>query len=120
MAKGLALIIEDHREIGDIYVTTLQLAGFETELIMDGKTALARLEGIVPRVIILDINLPQVSGNYIYSQIKSDSRLQNVPVVISTANMLLADVLRADLRPGDQLLIKPVSPYQLKDAMAKL
>ncbi|MDX1990880.1 MAG: response regulator [bacterium] len=120
MGKGLALIIEDSPEISDIYAQVLQMVGYESEAIYDGRSALTRLSGAVPQLIILDMNLPHVSGHYIYKQIRSDTRLTGVPVIIATANMLLVDAMKNDLAPHDQMLVKPVSPQQLRDVLNKV
>lgn len=120
MARGLALIIEDNREIGDIYAVTLHMSGFETELIVDGKVALERLDETTPDLIILDMNLPQVSGHYIYKRIRSDARLKNMPIIISTANILVADALAKEHNPNDHILVKPVSPAQIRDLVRSL
>lgn len=120
MGKGLALVIEDSHEIADIYSATLNLAGYEAELVYDGKTALERLGKLIPHVIILDMNLPQVSGHYIYKQIRADGRLNNTVVIIATANTVMADALSSELSPGDHLLVKPVSPIQLRDVLNRL
>ena len=120
MAKKQALIVEDNREIGEIYSLTLRMLNYAVEHITDGKEALDYLEKNMPDVIILDMNLPQVSGHYIYKQIRSNSSLDHVFIVISTANNLLADALEDELGSNDTLLMKPVSPRQLKEIVEKL
>lgn len=120
MSKGFALIIEDNREIGDIYATTLQMAGFETEMVYDGKLALDKLDGRLPDLIILDMNLPQVSGHYIYKTIRSNRRLDKTVVIISTANTLVGNMLGEGLSRQDLLLLKPVTPRQLREVVDNL
>lgn len=120
MSKGFALIIEDNREIGDIYATTLQMAGFETEMVYDGKLALDKLDQRLPDLIILDMNLPQVSGHYIYKTIRSNRRLDNTVVIISTANTLVGTMLGEGLSRQDLLLLKPVTPRQLREVVDNL
>lgn len=120
MSKGFALIIEDNREIGDIYATTLQMAGFETEMVYDGKLALDKLDQRLPDLIILDMNLPQVSGHYIYKTIRSNRRLDNTVVIISTANTLVGNMLGEGLSRQDLLLLKPVTPRQLREVVDNL
>jgi len=113
MTNKFALVIEDNRAIGDIYLTTLEMADFDGELVVDGKVGLERLEDIVPDLVILDMNLPQVSGHYIYKKIRADPRLQRTRVLISTANSLVAQMLSKELHEEDRLMMKPISPKQL-------
>jgi two-component system phosphate regulon response regulator PhoB len=115
MTKKHAIIVEDNKEIGNIYIMTLQLAEYETERYVDGRDALTRLQQTVPDLVVLDMNLPQVSGHYIYKKIRSDPRLANTRVIISTANNIVANALAQDLNPLDHLLIKPVSAKQLRE-----
>jgi CheY-like chemotaxis protein len=114
----LALIIEDNTELAYIYGAALEALEYQTESIEDGKKALQRLTEIVPDLIILDMNLPHVSGHYIYKKLRSDAQFAHTPIIIATANQLIADALRAEIGGIDRLLVKPVSPSQLR-AIAK-
>ena len=109
----LALIIEDQQSIGMLYAETLHRAGFDAEHIADGREALDRLQQIAPDLIVLDMNLPHVSGHYLLKQIRGDPRLAETPVIIATANAVMADALQDQLGPFDILMIKPVRPAEL-------
>jgi DNA-binding response OmpR family regulator len=111
----LAIIVEDNPEIGEIYSTALQLSSFTTELIADGREALERLGDIVPTLLILDVNLPNVSGHFLYKKVRSDTRFDQTPVIIATANLLVSETLGKDLGPRDKLLVKPISPRHLRE-----
>lgn len=120
MGKKFALIIEDNTAIGDIYATTLEMVDITSELVVDGKLALERIDDLTPDLIILDMNLPQVSGHYIYKRIRSDDRLDGTRVIISTANNLVAQMIARDLDKRDRLMMKPVGPRQLLDVLETL
>jgi DNA-binding response OmpR family regulator len=115
MSRKTAVIIEDNTEISDLYVLTLQMAHFKTERYVDGKEALDRLQAITPDLVVLDMNLPQVSGHYIYKKIRSEPRLNATRVIIATANNIVARAMADDLAPQDYLLIKPISIQELRD-----
>ena len=117
MTKPLALIIEDDKNLADIFALSLQTADFETEIVEDGEAALTRLSEVVPAVVVLDLNLPHVSGDKILRQIRSDARLAKTRVMLATANAPLADTLRQE---SDLVLLKPISPGQLRDLAARL
>lgn len=120
MAGRFAFIIEDNLEIADIYAITVEFSGYDVEVIPDGKDALTRLEELAPDLIILDMNLPGVSGHYIYKYLRSDSRFDNTRVIISTANSLVAGMLGQELHPSDYILLKPVSPRDLTELVEGL
>ncbi len=117
MTEPLAIIIEDDADLNEIFREALAAAGFETEIALDGQTALDRLAEITPTVVILDLHLPQVSGETILRMIRSTPRLERTPVVIATADAVQADFLRSD---ADFVMVKPISYVQLRDLTRRL
>jgi DNA-binding response OmpR family regulator len=113
--RRVAFVIEDNVELGYIYAAALEMANFKVEHLVDGKQALDRLEREVPDLVILDMNLPHVSGHYIYKKVRADERFATTPIIIATANSLIAEALGSELGEKDHLLIKPVSPSQLRN-----
>ncbi len=116
----LAFIVEDNVELGHIYAASLETLNYDIEHVLDGKEALERLDALTPDLIILDMNLPRVSGHYIYKRIRSDARFNAVPVIIATANALIAEALAGEITDRDRLMIKPVSPGKLRDVAREL
>jgi CheY-like chemotaxis protein len=117
MEKPLALIIEDDQKLADIFSLSLQAAEFLTEIVANGQIALARLAEIVPAVVVLDLHLPHVSGEKILRQIRGDKRLAQTRIMLATADALMAEELRGE---ADLVLLKPISPTQLRDLAARL
>ena len=62
MDNPLAFIVEDDEDASVIFASALQEAGFECEIIRAGDKALTWLAETVPAVIVLDLELPGVSG----------------------------------------------------------
>jgi CheY-like chemotaxis protein len=110
MSETLAFIIEDHEYTATIFAAALQTAGYQTETISDGQTALNRLKEEKPEFVVLDLHLPNASGREILKQIRQDARLEKIPVVLATADPLLANELSSD---ANLVLIKPISFDQL-------
>jgi CheY-like chemotaxis protein len=117
MDKPLALIVEDELDISIVFSKALQAAGFETEVIRSGDTALEWLSSSKPDIVILDLNLPCVSGSEILQHIRADERLTKTPVIVATAYARLAEGIRDQ---ADQVLFKPISFAQLRDLSARL
>lgn len=115
MTLPIALIIEDDAQLSDIFSIALQ-DQFTTEIIYDGAKALARLKQIVPDLVILDLNLPSISGRTILSQIRQDERLENTRVILATADDRQAELLD---NKADIVLLKPISPFQLRTLAAR-
>jgi len=117
MSNPLALIIEDDQKLAVIFTQALRQAGYETETIYDGRTALERLAVITPVVIVLDLHLPQASGKDILRQIRQEARLVDTRVMLATADALMADTLRSEV---ELILLKPISFTQLRDLAIRL
>jgi DNA-binding response OmpR family regulator len=117
MDNPLAFIIEDHEDAATIFSEALKAADFETEIIRSGDRALKRLSETVPDMVILDLNLPQVSGAEILAQIRSDNRLTGTCVIVATAHPQLADSVQGE---ADLVLLKPISFTQLRSLATRL
>lgn len=117
MTKPLALIVEDEKDLSDIFAEALQHADFATEIVRDGQKAVERLAVIVPGLVLLDLHLPNVAGTDILKQIRQDERLRNTQVIVVTADARSAEFLRSD---AELVLVKPVRFSQLRDLAARI
>jgi CheY-like chemotaxis protein len=116
MNKPLALIIEDDPQLSQIF--SLALGGqFTTEAIQDGETALKRLAEVIPNIIVLDLNLPQVPGEQILAYLCSEARLTETRVILATADARQAEYLQDQV---DIVLLKPVNPIQLRELAQRM
>lgn len=112
-----ALIIEDDADLAIIFAEAIKAAGFETQIIRDGRIALTQLATSVPSIVVLDLHLPNVSGATVLEKIRSDARLARTLVILTTADARLADMLQTK---ADLVLVKPISFGQLRDLAARL
>lgn len=117
MNKPLALIVEDDMDLSLIFSEALQAAQFEVEIISDGSRASNRLKEVLPAVVVLDLHLPGLSGEALLAQIRADERLNDVRVIIATADPVMGEELAGT---ADLVLIKPVSFNQLRDLATRL
>src|SRR5678816_2828050 len=67
MEKPSALIVEDDRDIGALFRHVLDLAGYRTEIVLHGLVAMEHLAKTTPDIVLLDLNLPGVSGCLLYT-----------------------------------------------------
>lgn len=108
--KPLALIIEDHEDQNLVFTAALTQAGYRTESILNGLVAQQRLNEIVPSMVVLDLNLPGVQGRSLLDQIRNDTRMADVSVILATADGRQAEELRSQ---SNIVLLKPISFDQL-------
>ncbi len=112
MDKPIALVVEDEYDISLIFARALQSAGYETEIVRSGDTALTWLRAATPSLMILDLQLPRVPGTQILRYIRADPRLADIRVIVATAHPNIAASLQDR---ADWILIKPVNFGQLRD-----
>ena len=112
-----ALIVEDDPILATIFGKALQDAGYEIEVINVGRLAFDRLQEIVPVVIVLDMHLPNVSGEQLLQEIKANGRLANTRIIVTSADAALVRQLHPQV---DLALEKPVSFHQLRIMASRL
>lgn len=118
MENRLALIIEDNADLAALFSMALETAGFRTEIIEAGDSAMTRLEDVEqPGVVILDLCLPHVNGSEILHYIRSTERLAKTPVIVATADARAAELLES---MADLVLVKPISIAQLRDLAVRI
>ena len=118
MVNPRTLIIEDDRDVAELYGRVLESLGFETEIIRTGEAASARLTLVVPAVVLLDLLLPpRISGIDLLHQIRADQRLTDTRVIVVTGHPELAETVGHE---ADAVLIKPVDVSELSDLIARL
>jgi len=108
--KPLALIIEDNEDQNLVFTNALMQAGYQTESIQDGPTAMKWLSEVTPDMVILDLHIPGINGGLILREIRNDPRSQHAHVIIVSADAEFASSLQAQV---DLVLLKPVSFTQL-------
>lgn len=116
MTNPLALIIEDDKRQATIFGLALK-NDFEVEMVEDGGTALSRLAQISPTVVILDLHLPDVSGEQVLQYIRSQEHLTQTRVILATADAVLAQSLTEQT---DLVLLKPISVSQIRQFARRL
>lgn len=117
MATQPALIVEDHVELATMFAEILTMSNIESEIIRDGREALARLREITPLFVLLDIHLPGISGLEILRYIRADPCLNQVKVFVVTADVGLQDQLQDQ---ADMVIFKPVNIAQIQRILSFL
>jgi DNA-binding response OmpR family regulator len=108
--SGVALVIEDDEAIGAVVGTYLEQAGFEIVRGRTGEDGLAEVERSRPRVIVLDLGLPDVDGFELCRRLRDAG---DVPIVILTARDEEADRVIGLELGADDYVTKPFSPREL-------
>jgi len=123
------LLVEDN--LDDARVTIEALKGDDIRcrisLVRDGEEAIRflRREGVFaqtpePDVILLDMELPKKDGREVLQEIRSDERLQTIPVLVLTASAVHRVILQAENLRIDGFMTKPVSLDKFLQAVKSL
>ncbi len=114
-----ALVIEDEPQLASIFAEALQEVGCNPQTISDGNMALQLLAARTTplNVILLDLNLPNVSGEQILQSIRENELLKGTLVILTTANSRAASYLQYQV---DYVLLKPISYTQLRALLNRL
>ncbi len=103
------LVVEDNDLNRKLFCDVLKSQGFAVEPVADGLEALERARLFVPNLIIMDIQLPNVSGLDLIEQAKADATLRAIPVLAVTAYAGKGDEERIRQAGAEGYLAKPVS-----------
>ena len=108
------LTVDDNQSQRNMMTALLRQAGFEVTGAATGNEAIVRSITDAPDVILLDINLPDISGYEVCKQIKGDVRTASLPIVFFTGEMNGAAKNHADLAGAAAFLTYPVELSHLK------
>lgn len=109
------MLVEDNPDDVAFTKRVLRYNRLDRNLVLaaDGKEALAALERLaeeekLPDLILLDINLPDISGIDLLTRIKQNPRFRHIPVVILTGSNVDGDIQRSYDLGASTYLVKPI------------
>lgn len=112
-------IIDDDEEMSHAIGLMLNLLEFDTTSFLNVRSAVQRLlAGKVPDLIILDINLPEVSGLDMLEFLRRRPEWKGLPIVVLSSEAADAVVDKALELGADSYVMKPATIEELEKAMA--
>jgi two-component system alkaline phosphatase synthesis response regulator PhoP len=110
---ALVFIVEDDENIREIEEFALKNAGYMVEAFENGTDFFTRLENKLPDLVLLDVMLPDESGNEIVRQLRASEITQALPVIMVTAKTSEFDLVRGLENGADAYIKKPFSIIEL-------
>ena len=110
MSENQILVIEDEPSVSEVVGLYLRRAGYNVQLVRDGKAALVALERQIPMLVILDLMLPGIDGWEITRWLRQRS---DVPIIMLTARREESDRIAGLEMGADDYVVKPFSPQEL-------
>jgi len=111
--RGPVLIVDDERDLRALLDFNLQKAGYTTAHAATGAEALARARSLRPRVVVLDLNLPDVSGMDVCRLLRADPATRDLPILMLTASGSEGDRVGGLELGADDYVTKPFSVREL-------
>jgi two-component system cell cycle response regulator DivK len=119
MTERTVLYVEDNEYNRKIVRQLLTRTPYRLIEAVDGETGVALAQEKRPQLILMDVQLPKMSGLDATRILKADPRTRDIPVVVITSFALSGDREKAAAAGADSYLAKPYSPRDLLDLVNK-
>jgi CheY-like chemotaxis protein len=118
--QGTVLVVEDDCNSRDLLKTILVKNGYQVEVAENGRVALDKVNVQLPRMILLDLTMPEVDGFGFLEEFHKQPAAREVPVVVLTAKDLIAEDHRRLHGHVERIMTKDESPEAALQSVAAL
>jgi len=119
--KKVVVCVEDEPEMIELVKLILGRRGFELVGAVGGREGLDTVRELKPDLVLLDLMMPDMDGWEVYQQMKTDSELKDIPVIVVTAKAQSIDkVLGLHIAKVDDYVTKPFGPQELLQSVNKV
>ena len=120
MAGKHILIVDDYPDAVDIWALYRRAMGYRVSTAADGAAAIAQAERLLPDLIVLDLELPSVSGFDVAKRLRANPDTQFIPLIAATGYSHVKQLDRAWEAGFDQIVVKPCDPDMLVEEIERL
>jgi two-component system cell cycle response regulator DivK len=113
-------VVEDNELNLKLFCDLLRAHGYETEAVRDGREALERARAFAPDLVVMDIQMPHISGLELIEQMKADEGLAAIPIMAVTAYAAKGDEERIRDAGAEGYVSKPISVLKFVEAVRAL
>ena len=113
------LLIEDNEQNRYLATYLLEQGGYRVVSVSDGAAALPLAHETRPDIILLDIQLPRLSGHDVARLLRGDETLRAVPIIAVTSYAMPGDRDKAFAAGCDGYIEKPIDPYTFVAEVSK-
>nr|WP_265334086.1 response regulator [Sphingomonas sp. IC-11] len=114
------LVVEDNELNLKLFCDLLRAHEYAAEPVRDGREAVSRARELSPDLIIMDIQMPHVTGYELILELKKDGELQAIPVMAVTAYAGRDDEERIRAAGAEAYVSKPISLSRFMDVVGTL
>lgn len=114
------LVVEDNELNLKLFCDLLRAHDYVAEPVRDGRDAIERARGVRPDLVIMDIQMPHVTGDELIVALKADAELRHIPIMAVTAYAGREDEERIRAAGADAYVSKPISLARFVEAVRAL
>ena len=118
--KPLILIADDRASSRELLRLVLERAGYEVLEAEDGRQAVERAREAIPDLILLDLQMPQLDGYGVLTELRREERFATIPMLALTASAMRGDREKILQAGFTDYLSKPAGPEILRETVARL
>ena len=111
--KARIVVADDDKDILDLVVFKLTQAGYDAVGVTNGVSALAAIKANPPRLAILDVMMPGLSGMDVLRTVRANEATKNLDIILLTARSRDSDVDAGFAIGASDYVVKPFSPREL-------
>ena len=111
--KTRIIVADDDTDILDLVVFKLTQVGYDVVGVPDGASALAAIEANPPRLAILDVMMPGLSGMDVLREVRANEATKDLDIILLTARSRDSDVDAGFAIGASDYVVKPFSPREL-------
>lgn len=119
-ARTHILIVDDYADALEIWAIYLQGAGYRVSTAIDGASAIAKAKQLLPDLIVLDLELPGISGFEAARALRADPETTDIPLIAATGYSHLRQLDLAREVGFDAVVVKPCDPETLLSEIDRL
>lgn len=108
------VIIEDDRAINQMYRMKFEAHDFDVRIAYDGKSGIELVKAFKPDIVLLDLQMPEMTGDEVLRLIRRDAKIKDLKVIILTntsAEEAPSDIIK--LQPNDYIVKAEMTPTQV-------
>ena len=120
LSEWLVLVIDDEPDNIGVVELVLGFYGAEVHQATSGTAGLQALEALTPNMILLDIQMPDITGFELLPRLRQDPRLTSIPIIAVTAHAMAGDQARILEAGFDGYIPKPIDAMKLADQLKSI
>lgn len=113
------LIVDDYPDAVEVWEIILTDVGYRVITALDGRDGLHKAQTLMPDVVVLDLQMPGLSGAQVASALRADPRTAHIPLIAATGDSR-GDLHEARALGFDALIVKPCDPDDLVREIRRL